>query len=232
MCGRYSLTVPPEEFAQHFGLSDVPDLEPRYNVAPTQDMPVIRLPEGASREAVTMRWGLVPFSAASPDGAARMINARSETVAEKPSFRWAFQKTRCLVPADGFYEWKRTGGVKQPYHITLRGRGLFAFAGLWDEWTSRDGDRLLSYTVLTTEPNDLMRSIHDRMPVILPPERYAEWLDPGSNPQGIREILRPVPADALLATAVSDRVNSVRNEGPSLIVPVPEPLELDLFSSD
>jgi len=232
MCGRYTLTVPPEEFAHHFGLSDVPDLEPRYNVAPTQDVPVVRLGDGALREALTMRWGLVPFSAANPDGAARMINARSETVADKPSFRLAFQKTRCLVPADGFYEWKRTGGVKQPFHITLRDRRLFAFAGLWDEWTSREGNRLLSCTILTTEPNELVRPIHDRMPVILPPERYEAWLDPRANPQGIREFLRPARADALMATAVSDRVNSVRNEGPALIAPVPEPLELDLFSSE
>jgi putative SOS response-associated peptidase YedK len=231
MCGRYSLSVPPEEFAQHFGLSDVPDLEPRYNVAPTQDMPVVRLGHDA-REALIMRWGLVPFSAASPDGAARMINARSETVADKPSFRWAFQKTRCLVPADGFYEWKRMESGKHPYHITLRDRRLFAFAGLWDEWTSRDGNRLLSYTILTTEPNQLVRPIHDRMPVILPPEHYEEWLDPGANLQGIQEFLRPTRADAMIATAVSDRVNSVKNEGPALILPAPEPLELDLFSAD
>jgi putative SOS response-associated peptidase YedK len=235
MCGRYSLTVPPEELARHFGLSDVPKVEARYNIAPTQDVPVVVSSDGL-RTLCSMRWGLVPFSATGPEGPP-LINARSETVAEKAAFRWAFRKSRCLIPADGFYEWQSVTGRKQAYHITFKDHRLFAFAGLWDEWSSPEGERVLSCSILTTEPSAEIRPIHDRMPVILRPAHYDEWLEADPDRVDLTPLYAPPRDGVMCATPVGDYVNRTANEGPECVAAPPPltppaaapPAELDLF---
>lgn len=219
MCGRFTLAVPAEQVATQFQLSQVPDLAPRYNIAPTQQVAAVRATD-AGRELVLLRWGLVPSWAKDPSVGAKMINARSETVAEKPAFRAALRQRRCLIPADGFYEWQAQAGGKQPFHIRLAEGGPFALAGLWEHWKTPEGGWLHSCTILTTEANELMRPLHERMPVILPAEHHARWLDPGLHDAGpLQELLRPFPADQMLAYPVSKAVNKVGNDGPELVVP-------------
>ena len=212
MCGRYTLTCTPEVLAEAFQLEAAPDLQPRYNVAPSQGVACVRAGlRSRKREAVLLRWGLVPSWAGDPAMGMKLINARAETVAEKPSFRKPFRERRCLVPADGYYEWKREGSRKQPYHIRLNSERPFAFAGLWDRWTGEDGKTIESCTILTTTPNERLASIHDRMPVILPPAAYEPWLDPGlQDATRLVPFLTPYPADAMIAVAVSRRVNDPR----------------------
>ena len=233
MCGRYSLTTPMEAIAQLFALDSRANLPARYNIAPTQDVPVVRVgPDGArdgrSRELVQMRWGLVPAWAKDIKIGARMINARAETVATR--FKATFEQRRCLVVADGFYEWlKRPDGRKQPQHITLADKAAFAFAGLWERWRDpADGEWLLSCSIITTDANALVAPIHDRMPVILAPADHAAWL---AAPDAA--LVKPLPAEAMAATAVSMRVNNVDNDDAACLEPAEaEPggtAQLDLF---
>jgi putative SOS response-associated peptidase YedK len=220
MCGRFTLAVPAEKVATQFQLAEVPDLSARYNIAPTQQVAAVRATE-AGRELALFRWGLVPSWAKDPSVGSRMINARAETAAEKPAFRTALRQRRCLIPADGFYEWQAGADGKQPFHIGLADGGLFALAGLYEHWKDPDGEWLHSCTILTTEANELMRPLHDRMPVILAPEHYAQWLDPGLRDAGpIQPLLAPYPADQMQARPVSKAVNRVANDGPQLIAPL------------
>jgi putative SOS response-associated peptidase YedK len=230
MCGRYTLATAPEALARIFELDDPPELPARYNIAPTQQVPAVRLVvdegSGASRRRVLrlLRWGLVPFWAKDPGIGARMINARAETVADKPAFRAAFRRRRCLVLADGFYEWQRVGrGAKQPFLIRLRDGGPFAFAGLWERWTGPEGEPLESCTLLTTQPNELVAPIHNRMPVILDPADYDAWLDPQlQDPAALRPLLRAFPAEKMIAHPVSQRVNNPRVDEPGCAAPLPD----------
>jgi len=199
--------------AKIFGLDETTDIEPRYNVAPTQQVVAIRLGSAAeNRELALLRWGLIPHWADDPSIGNRMINARAETVAGKPSFRQAFKKRRCLVVADGFYEWKKTDGKKQPYYIHLKDDQPFGFAGLWERW-NREGEEIQSCTIITTEPNELMKPIHNRMPVIVQSTDYDRWLDPDfQNGEMLQQVLRRYPADAMQAFPVNTLVNNPRNE--------------------
>ncbi len=198
------------------------DWDARYNIAPTQAVPVVRQdPKEPVRRASLMRWGLVPYWAKDVNIGSRMINARAETAADKPAFREALDRRRCLIPADGFYEWKRNGKSKQPYCFELADREPFAFAGLWDCWLAPDGASLETCTILTTTPNQLLADIHDRMPTILPRDRYDLWLDPGlQDLAAAAEILKPFNAALMRCYPVSERVNNVANDGPDCSEPI------------
>lgn len=221
MCGRFLLATPADEIARAFGVigATVPEWRPRYNIAPTQDVLIVREPAAGGRELARVRWGLIPSWAKEESIGARTINARAETAATKPAFRSAFRSRRCVVPADGFYEWKRING-KQPMVIRrVDGRPL-AMAGLWESWASPGGP-LETCTVLTCDANPMMREIHDRMPVILEPEECAAWLDPGAaDPAAVQGLLDPAPDGVLGAAAVSRLVNSPRNDSAECIRPV------------
>ena len=234
MCGRYTLTAPEAELVEVFDVGEVTfrDWRPRYNVAPTQEVPVIVRGRAGERRMGLMRWGLVPHWADDPSMGARLINARCETAARKPAFRDAFARRRCLVPADGFYEWQKTEGGKVPWWIHRADRRPFAFAGLWERWrrqtASGEPDEeasLVTFTILTTRPNARVRALHDRMPVILP-DRSAEeaWLevdgDGGNGAATLDALLGPVPDDYLDAWPVSTAVNRPANDDPSLVEPV------------
>lgn len=222
MCGRFTLITPAEALAEQFQLFEIPSLAPRYNIAPTQPVAAVRrVPGDGQRELVLLRWGLVPFWAKDPGIGARMINARSETVAERPAFRAAFRRRRCLVLADGFYEWRRLERGKQPFYVRLRDERPFAFAGLWEHWEGPDEAAIDSCTLLTTEPNDLIRSVHSRMPVILAPKDYDLWLDPGlQKAELLRPLLRPYPSEGMLAYPISTWVNKPKNDSPRCIEPL------------
>jgi putative SOS response-associated peptidase YedK len=221
MCGRFTLRAPASVIAEEFSLFDVPPLEPRYNIAPTQMVAAVRMNREAvppQREFAWFRWGLIPSWADDPAIGNRMINARSETVAEKPAFRAALRKRRCLIVADGFYEWQKSGREKQPYFIRLRSDRPFAFAGLWEFWEGPDNSAWESCTILTTDANDLMRPIHERMPVILAAEDYRRWLDPAvQDSAAVTPLLRPFPSKEMLASPVSPYVNSPSHENPRCI---------------
>ncbi len=224
MCGRFTLHTDPRILAKLFGLDETPYLEPRYNIAPTQPVAIVRLDGDGKREWTHVMWGLVPSWSKDPSIGARMINARSETVAEKPSFRAAFRRRRCLAPADGFYEWQKTVQRKQPYYITMKDGGPFAIAALWEHWEGADGSVLESCTLLTTEPNEKLADIHNRMPVILHPKDYNLWLGDGaevppSEQSSLFHLLRPFEAGEMKATPVSPYVSNARNEGPQCIEP-------------
>lgn len=219
MCGRFSLTAPAEVVADHYQLTLISLLAPRYNIAPTQPVAAVRLDQAGGREWTHFRWGLVPSWAKDMSIGSKMINARAETAAEKPSFRTAFKRRRCLIPATGFYEWQKLDGRKQPMYIQPVD-GLMSFAGLWEIWSSADGDVLETCTILTTEPNDLMASIHNRMPVILDPEDYGTWLDPDTKADLLMHLLRPAPVARLETYPVSTAVNSPANDGPACIAPL------------
>lgn len=221
MCGRYTLATPEPSLAELLDLSTEPSLEPRYNIAPTQPVLVLRAsPLRPVRELELLRWGLIPSWAKDPAIAARMINARSETAPDKPAFRSAFRHRRCLLPADGFYEWQRTGRSKRPHYVRMKDGRPFVFAGLWERWEGPDGTVIETCTVLTTIPNELIEPLHNRMPVILRPEDFALWLDPDvKDPAPIRPLLRPYEPDEMFAYPVSTRVNSPRNDDPKCIEP-------------
>ena len=222
MCGRYTLTTKPKVLVRHFALNEVSlDIPPRFNVAPTQQMPVIRQFE-ERRRLDMMRWGLVPSWAKDLKLGYRMINARAETVATKPAFRAAFRHRRCLIPADDFYEWRKEDGQKQPYWIGLRDRKPFAFAGLWESRVSRDtGEVVESFTIIVTDANQVVSAIHDCMPVILPPAAYGQWLDPDEqDPSHLKKLLLPYPTDEIIAYAISREVNNPRNDYADLLRPV------------
>jgi putative SOS response-associated peptidase YedK len=206
MCGRYSLHAHPDVVALQFGLTAMPVLKPRYNIAPTQQAPVVRVDADQKRELALLRWGLIPSWSKDPSIGARMINARAETVAEKASFRNAFRRRRCLVPADGYYEWTVEGGRKQPYFIWLESGEPFAMAGLWEQWRSPEGQLAETFSVVTTQAAGPASRIHDRMPVIIARQNYESWLL-GTAPEAL---LHAVESEALCARRVSTRVNSPR----------------------
>jgi putative SOS response-associated peptidase YedK len=213
MCGRYTLLTSPEVLQEQFGLVELPALSPRYNIAPTQQVAAVRRAAGKEdRELVLFRWGLVPSWATDLSIGNRLLNARAETVAEKPSFRSALRSRRCLILADGFFEWQHLQGKKQPYYFRLRDGKPFAIAGLWERW-SVGSEAIESCTLITTEANALVRNVHDRMPVILPGGAYEAWLEPApARPGQFQPLLRPYPAEEMVAYPVSMRVNSPRND--------------------
>jgi len=215
MCGRFELHTNPAAIALAFGLPHPPDITPRYNVAPTQMIPVVRHNANGERELVQVRWGFVPRWAKDPSIGARMINARAETVESKPAFRNAFQRHRCLVPADGFYEWRQGPGGKQPMRIARADGQPFGMAGLYERWRSPDGEVLDTCTILTTHANAQLASVHERMPVIVPPDQYERWLD-AANVE-VAELFAPCTDVELLVHPVSTRVNAVRNDDAALI---------------
>jgi putative SOS response-associated peptidase YedK len=232
MCGRYRLSRRKEALAEHFGVDlDDLDWEPRYNIAPTQPVPVIRSNDrGPTLHASLMRWGLIPSWATDPAIGARTINARSETAASKPSFREPLQKRRCLIPADGFYEWQRRVKGKQPFCFEVGDGGIFAFAGLWDRWRGPDGQAVETCTILTTTPNKLLADVHDRMPVILAPGHYDRWLDPTmQHVASAVGLLRPFDSNLMRRYPVGTRVNLVANDDPECSAPVDFPATATLF---
>lgn len=216
MCGRFTLRTPLSVLIRQFEIALQADLQLplRFNVAPVQDVPVVRQTE-TGRELTAMRWGLLPSWTKDPKQAPLLINARSETLAEKPAFRAAFKSRRCLIPADGFFEWKALGGKKQPYYFQLQGGGPFAFAGLWERWQAIE-----SCTIITTDANELSREFHDRMPAILSPNDYAAWLDPQAPEPG--KLLTPYPAAEMTVAAVNPVVNNWRNDSPQCVEPLVE----------
>jgi putative SOS response-associated peptidase YedK len=220
MCGRFTLATDLDELEERFSFHAANlSCKPRYNIAPSQ--PVLTLIGGDERRAGLLRWGLIPSWAKDPAIGDRMINARAETVAEKPSFRRALQKRRCLVLADGFYEWKKEGKKKTPMYIRLKSQEPFGFAGLWETWKSPDGESIHSCTIITTTPNSLMEPIHNRMPVLLPRDAEALWLDRSiEDPARLLPLLIPYPAEAMDAYTVSLAVNSPRTDAPVCIAPV------------
>lgn len=239
MCGRFVQATPVAELARLFGFGDLPNLPPRWNVAPTQDIAAVTRDADGQRHLQRLRWGLVPAWAREPGIGAGMINARADGVAEKPAFRSAFRTRRCLIPADGFYEWQAAGGRagrKQPVYILPADRAampVLAFAGLWESWTgpasapagAAPGGPLRTATIITTDANGTMCRLHDRMPVVLDPADWAAWLDPATAPRDLLALLRPAPEHVLTLRPVSPRVNSVHNEGADLIQPAPPPVD-------
>jgi len=222
MCGRLTQVRAVDLLRAIVRWISEPSVPARYNAAPTQAIAAVReIPDG-NRELVLLHWGLIPSWSKDPTMGARMINARAETVADKPAFRAPFRRRRCLVPADGFYEWQKVNGGKQPFYIHPQDDGqAFAFAGLWDQWQGPDAHLIESCTILTTAANDLVARLHDRMPVILDPGDFDLWLDPGvQNPEAVRPLLRAYPAEAMACHPVSRYVNSPRNDGPECIAPL------------
>jgi putative SOS response-associated peptidase YedK len=234
MCGRYTLRTSPAEIAAIFSLLREPDLTPRYNISPGQTVAAIRFdPERSPHELVPLKWGLVPSWAKDPKIGYRTINARGDTVATKPSFRAAFKRRRCLIPADGFFEWKKLDAKhKQPYYITQRDGRPFAFAGLYEHWSGPDGTPLDTCTIITTEANEPMSAVHDRMPVILAAEDYDRWIDPSQDPGELQALIRPAPDDLLKFTPVSTLVNNPRNDRAECIQPLAEDATRDSLFGD
>jgi putative SOS response-associated peptidase YedK len=223
VCGRYRLSRRKQIVEEYFdSVSGEEDWAPRYNVAPTQSVPVIRQhPKEPIRELSLLRWGLIPSWSKDSSGAARMINARAETASTKPAFRDALKSRRCLIPADGFYEWMRTGKTKQPYCFEVGESELFAFAGLWDRWKDPAGNWIKTCSILTTIPNAVTSPVHDRMPVILDPDSYDLWLDPGmTHVDAASDLLKPYDARRMRSYAVSTRINSAVNDGAACSAPV------------
>jgi putative SOS response-associated peptidase YedK len=224
MCGRFALYVTLAELADLFDLPALPEhFAPRYNIAPTQPVGIVRVnPQTSVREWAFAVWGLIPSWSKDPSMGARMINARAETVDEKPSFRAAFRRRRCVIPASGFYEWVKQGNTKQPHYITSASGGILGFAGLWESWNGPGGEQIESCTILTTDANEAIARLHNRMPVILAPEDYDEWLGAAGDASPaqlsqLKHLFRPFPAEMLLFYPVSIYVNSPRNEGEECI---------------
>ena len=220
MCGRFTLTADLSALQENFPFVEMPEgMQPRFNIAPTQ--PVAVVPNDGRNRLDFFVWGLIPSWAKDPSIGNRLINARAETLLEKPSFRNAFRRRRCLVLADGFYEWKQVERGKTPMYIRLDGGKPFAFAGLWESWNAPDGSNVLSCTIITTEPNDLMATIHNRMPVILPAQAYSTWLEAGeSDTKNLIELLKPYPSAEMQAYPISPLVNSPNNDVPEVIRPI------------
>lgn len=215
MCGRFYLVSPASELVRQFQI-ELPNLRPRYNIAPQQTAIACRVEDGMRRPAL-LQWGLIPGWASDPEIGKRLINARSETAAEKPAFRGAMRSRRCLIPADGFFEWQRTGKAKQPYAFRMAEGGPFALGGIWDHWERPEG-LLQTFAVLTTEPNDMMRPVHDRMPVIIEPRDYDLWLDPDArDPAKFAHLMGPFPAERMSCYTVGTRVNNVANDDPLVL---------------
>jgi len=218
MCGRYSFTQLAEAIADKFQVKEVPPLSPRYNIAPTQEIATVSVnSESSDRQFKMLRWGLIPSWAKDAKMGAKLINARAETVAEKPAFRAAFKKRRCLILADGFYEWQTQNGEKQPFYFRLENSEPFAFAGLWEHWEKGEGEPIETCTILTTEANELMCPIHNRMPVILDSKNYEQWLDPKMVKT---ELLQPYSTEKMICYPVSRQVNNSKNDRPECIQPI------------
>jgi putative SOS response-associated peptidase YedK len=222
VCNRYRLTHSKQYLTERFEAEDEIDDHPRYNIAPTQQVLIVRKEHGEkTRHFTTMRWGLIPSWAKDMSIGNRTLNARSETVTKTPAFRDSILKKRCLIPADGFYEWQKMGSVKQPFCFEVREGEVFALAGLWDEWTCPEGEIIESCTILTTGPNSLVADLHDRMPVIVPPEKYGLWLDPDVTDFAvIRDILKPYDAHLMRRYPVSRKLNNSKNDDADSAVPI------------
>lgn len=228
MCGRFAMTLPPEAMRRLYGYAETPNFPPRYNIAPAQPIAVVIADLDGARHFRLVRWGLIPAWSKDGSTASLLFNARAETAADKPSFRGAMRHRRCLVPADGFYEWRRQGKDRQPFFVRRRDRAPLAFAGLWETWMGADGSEIDTGAILTTTPNALMARLHDRMPVILAADDWAAWLDnAGHRPAEVAALLRPFADDALEAVPVSELVNAVRNDDQRLIEPLAEPLVVE-----
>jgi putative SOS response-associated peptidase YedK len=230
MCGRFQF-APPEDWVEEFGLTDVPEVLPRYNIAPSNDVVAVRADRAGQRKARWLKWGLVPYWADDPAVGNRLINARAESVATRPAFRDACRDRRCLIPAQGFYEWKKVGRTREPWLIRLEGGRTFAFAGLWDRWAKGE-ERIESCAIVTGPANELVAPIHDRMPVIVDPAAYAAWLDPKATEHDLRGLLVPFDAARMEAFPVSARVNGTDVDDAELARPVeamPDPGQMRLF---
>ncbi|MFK7821954.1 MAG: SOS response-associated peptidase [Planctomycetaceae bacterium] len=230
MCGRFTLTSPAKKLVEFFDLGqpDV-DLVPRYNIAPTQNSVCVR-EIGGTRELISMRWGLLPAWSKHESEGARLINARSETVDTMAAFRDAFRSRRCIVPANGFFEWKKSGSHKQPYLIRRWSNEPLAFAGLWESWSPRESDEVIeSFTILTTSPNQLVADIHDRMPVILGEDQHAAWLNSDTETTSVQEFLKPCPAEEMEAVPVHRSVGNVKNDSETCIRPIKPVVQKELF---
>ena len=213
MCGRFTLKTHTEHVRTLFKLDKAPTMSPRYNIAPTQPVAVVRLDASSARELAHVQWGLIPHWARDPSIGARMINARSETIADKPAFRSAFCRRRCLIPADGFYEWKKGAAGKPPVYMHMADDAPFAFAGLWEHWQGGNGSEIESCTIITVQANELLEPVHDRMPVILDAHDFDTWLAPEpADAKALCALLQPYPSDAMDVYAVSPFVNSPRND--------------------
>ncbi|HKT87764.1 MAG TPA: SOS response-associated peptidase [Candidatus Sulfotelmatobacter sp.] len=234
MCGRYRLSRRKQIVEERFDAAGDEDWEPRYNVAPTQPVPVIRQhPKDPKRVMSLVRWGLIPSWSKDASGAAKMINARAETAHTLPAFQDALRRRRCLVPADGFYEWQKRGSTKQPYCFEVNDGQLFAFAGLWERWKDPNGNWVKTCSILTTTPNAVTSAVHDRMPVILDPENYDVWLDPGmTKVEALTEMLKPYDARLMRCFPVSTRINQVKNDDAECARPVEAetPRQSELFA--
>jgi putative SOS response-associated peptidase YedK len=223
MCGRYAVTSAPEAIRALFRYGERPNFPPRFNIAPSQPIAIVRLAEG-KRQFALVRWGLLPSWVKDPEAFKLLINARGESVADKPAFRAAMRRRRCLIPADGFYEWRATGKAKQPYYIRRKDGAAFAFAGLWETWTGPSGEELETAAIVTTQANRTLAPIHERMPVIVPEQAFDLWLDAASvDAEAAAALIAPAPDDLLEAFAVSTAVNRVANDNAALIEPVAEP---------
>jgi len=218
MCGRYAFLSPPADVAAHFGLVECAEFTPRYNIPPGTDIPVIRQSPEGKRVLHMLRWGLVPHWSKDPSIGAKLNNARAEGVQTKPSFRDAFRRRRCLIPADGFYEWKTEGRQKQPWYFSLKSGKHLAMGGVWESWRAPDGQILRTCAVITTGPNEVMAPVHDRMPVIIPPEHWQDWLS--AAPEKVDALLAPPAAQDMQAWPVDRRMSRTTEDGPDLIVPL------------
>lgn len=219
MCGRYTVTSSPRALRDLFRYLEQPDFPARYNIAPSQPVAIVRLHEG-KRQFALVRWGLIPAWVKDPRTVSLMFNARGESVFDKPAFRNAMKRRRCLVPADGFYEWQKQGGGKQPFFIRARSGGPLAFAGLWETWTGPNGEEIDTAAIVTTAANETLKPLHDRMPVIVPPAAFDLWL--AGEAERAASLIAPAPDDLLEAWPVSPAVNNAANDGPGLIAPVRE----------
>ncbi len=228
MCGRFTMTLTLQEVAEIIKITEEIDMNPRYNIAPIQDVPVIVNEEQNGQKHLKMfQWGLIPYWSKDPAIGNKMINARAETIDTKTSFKHCFQRQRCLILADGFYEWKREGKSKIPYRFMLDDRRLFGFAGIWDTWKSPDGQAINTCSIITTSPNQLMSSFHDRMPVILEQDKEETWLDPSRNDtEYLKALLVPYPTELMKAYRVSSFVNSPKYDTIECIQPINEPAKL------
>jgi putative SOS response-associated peptidase YedK len=226
MCGRYAITTAPEAIRRLFGYLEQPNFPPRYNVAPTQPVPIVRMVEG-KRQIALVRWGLIPAWVKDPRTFSLLINARGEFVLEKPAFRNAMKRRRCLFPADGFFEWRRDGERKQPYFVRLKSGGPLAFAGLWESWMGPNGEEQETAAIVTTTASRSISHIHDRMPVIVPPEAFDFWLDPSVDAEMATSVIQPAKDAVIEAYEVSSAVNRTANDLPMLVEPLtePEPIE-------
>jgi putative SOS response-associated peptidase YedK len=220
MCGRYAITTAPQAMRRLFAYANEPDFPPRYNISPTQPIPIVRLVDG-QRFLALVRWGLIPSWVKDPREFSLLFNARGDSVLDKPAFRAAMRRRRCLVPADGFYEWQQDGARKRPHFVRLRDGGPMAFAGLWETWMGPNGEELESAVIITTDANRLLRPVHERMPVIVPPEAFDLWLDCArADAELAAALLAPAPEALLEAYEVSPAVSRAANDSPDLIAPL------------